>query len=168
MTTRLLVPAALAATCAAVLAAPGRPEAVRAAPTCDEIIGQTRFPFRGGGYRPVLGAAAVPPAYLPQVVETGSGPWTHWSKSGMVIRAGGGPVTVSVPVGWRRRAAIHWGNAGRPAATVTFPRCDGRSTVGYAFAGGFYLRAPSGCIPLLVRVGSRSQIVHFGLARRCG
>jgi hypothetical protein len=167
MAIRLMVSAALLAVCAAALALPGRPAPVRAAPSCDEIIDHTSFPFRGSGYRPVLGAVAVPPVFIPQVVETGDAPWTHWSKSGMVVRAGVGPVTVSVPAAWRTRAAITWGNAGPPAATVTFPRCGGRSNVGYAFAGGFYLRAPSGCIPLVVRAGGRSRLVHFGLARHC-
>src|SRR5438105_1326689 len=62
---------------------------------CDEIILHTKFPYRG--YRLVLGAVSVPPAYLAQVVPTGQRPWAYWRKAGLVVRAGGPPVTISVP-----------------------------------------------------------------------
>jgi hypothetical protein len=39
--------------------------------------------------------------------------------------------------------------------------------VGYAYAGGFFLRAPSACVPLVLAVGSRRQTVWFGIERRC-
>jgi hypothetical protein len=131
------------------------------------VIDNTRFPYTTGRYRAVLGAVSVPPAYLPQVVETGTRPWTHWSKSGMVVRAGVGPVIVSVPRSWRTQLSIVWGNAGGPYSRIVFPRCGGSSHVGHAYAGGFYLRAAEACVPLLVRVGSRTAVVRFGLARRC-
>jgi len=170
MTIRLLAPLAVVCAVVAVWAIPGRSQQrapARLALSCDEVIQNTSFPYRSGRYRPVLAALSVPPAYLPQVVETRQRRWSHWSKSGMVVRAGVGPVTVSVPAAWRDRLAIVWGNAGGPYTTVVFPRCGGPTTVGHAYAGGFYLRAPSACVPLLVRIGTRSQLVRFGLARRC-
>jgi peptide/nickel transport system permease protein len=36
---------------------------------------------------------------------------------------------------------------------------------GNAFAGGFYLRTCSACLPLVFRAGRRSPTVHFGLGR---
>ena len=43
-------------------------------------------PF-AGGYRPVLGVVAAPPAYLPQVVRSTDPRWPYWEKAGMVVRA---------------------------------------------------------------------------------
>src|SRR4029078_12049527 len=83
------------------------------------------FPYRTGRYRPVLAALSVPPADLPPGVEAGQRRWARWSRSGMLVRAGVGPVTVSVPAPWRDRLAIVWGNAGGPYTTVVFPRCGG-------------------------------------------
>src|SRR5205807_3874368 len=97
----------LAALPAIVAAAHATPVA-RTVP-CDEIIRHTTFPYRG--YRLVLGAVSVPPAYLAQVVPTGQRPWAYWRKAGLVVRAGGPPVTVTVPRAWRRRAAITGGNS---------------------------------------------------------
>ena len=36
-----------------------------------------------------------------------------------------------------------------------------------AYAGGFFLRSPSVCVPLIFRVGARSATVRFGIGRRC-
>jgi hypothetical protein len=36
-----------------------------------------------------------------------------------------------------------------------------------AYAGGFYLRTRSVCVPLVVRVGGRSRTVRFGVGRPC-
>jgi hypothetical protein len=170
MVTRLVILALTAAACCAATVLPARsqPAAVGSGSvSCDEIIGHTKFPYLTGGYRLVLGAVSVPPAYLRQVVPTQNEPWPYWRKAGMVIRAGAGPVTVSVPLVWRRRAAITWGNGGPPGSSVKFPRCEQSATVGHAYAGGFFLRAPSGCVPLIVRVGQRSSTVRFGIGRHC-
>ncbi|HSC49975.1 MAG TPA: hypothetical protein VLD16_06900, partial [Gaiellaceae bacterium] len=94
----LTVGAVAAATARSVLAS-GRPSV-----PCSEIIERTSWPFLGSGdyrYRPVLGAVSVPPAYIPQVVQLGDGAWPYWEKAGLVVRAGRGPVTVSVPPAWR-------------------------------------------------------------------
>jgi hypothetical protein len=172
MGARLVVASALVALVCVVVsvrAAPSQPEAMRATSvSCDEIILDTKFPYVTGGYRVVLGALSVPRSYLSQVVATQSHPWTHWEKAGMVVRAGSGPVTVTVPSRWRGRAAIAWANGGGPpSGSVTFPRCDGAASVGHAYAGGFYLRARSGCVPLLVKVGHRAAMVWVGLRRHC-
>jgi hypothetical protein len=36
------------------------------------------------------------------------------------------------------------------------------------YPGGFFLRASSACVPLVVGVGQRSATVRFGIGRRCG
>lgn len=115
----------------------------------------------------MLGSVGVPGPYLAQVVATREQPWAYWRKAGLPVRAGSAPVTVSVAPAWRGRAAITWGNSTGVVASLRIAGCPGRRTVGHASAGGFYLRARSGCVPLTFRVGRRSATVRFGVGRRC-
>jgi hypothetical protein len=141
--------------------------------TCNDSIAVTRFPYLGNSQpryqsRLVLGAASVPPAYLEQVVATHEQPWSYWRKAGLVIRSGSERVTVSVPRPWQNRAAIVWGNGGDGVfSSVRITGCGFNPHSGNAYAGGFYLRSPSACLPLIVRVGTRAATVRFGLGRRC-
>jgi hypothetical protein len=134
--------------------------------SCDQIIGRVGS-GRAAGYRVVLGVVSAPPAYLPQVVPTGNRPWAFWRKAGLVVRGGAGPVVVSVPRAWRARAAITWGNTAI-VSMLRIERCPGLPPkVWNAYAGGFYLRSRSACVPLTFRVGRRAKTVRFGLAKRC-
>ena len=160
---RLLVIAAvgLALTAGVGIATPG-PLVVR----CESIVQP------GGGFswkpeRVVLGVAAVPPAYIPQTVETGSEPWRYWSKSGLVIKANSPPVDVSVPSRWRARVSIGWGN--RNGSHLRFAPCPPSSALGdwNPYTGGFHLRSRAACVPLTFRVGDRSATVRFGVGKRC-
>ncbi len=157
--------------CAASLARGGAAVSPTPRPVvpCDEIILNTKFPYRTGGYRAVLGAVAVPPLYLQQVVPTQSNPWTHWRKAGLVVRAGSPQVIVTVPPAWRTRAAITWGNgsAGNHATSLAIASCGDPANVGHAYAGGFYLRSASACVPIYFQVGRRRATVRFGIGRRC-
>jgi len=145
-------------------AAPGTTPTV----PCADRIAVTRFPYRESGYRVVLGVISAPPAYLPQdVVATHRRPWTYWLKQGLVVRANGMTVTVSVPARWRARAAITWGNNTGIVSSLRIAGCGSDQHAGNAYAGGFFLRARSGCVPLIFRVGTRSAIVRFGIGRRC-
>jgi len=146
-------------------AATGTPAPIRTVP-CDQVIDHPQFPYRSGGYRVVLGAFSVPPAYLRQLVHVG-GTWPYWRKAGFVVRAGAPAVTVTVPRASRSRAAIIWGNAGSPASSLRFASCAGRASKGHAYAGGFLLRARSACVPLVFRTGARTATVRFGIGRRC-
>lgn len=140
---------------------------------CDEIIDRTEFPYLGGyrpkfRYRLVLGVVSVPPAYLEQVVPTHSKPWAYWRKQGLVIRASGESVTITVPEAWRKRAAIAWGYGGHGVfSSLRIAGCGSEPSVGNAYSGGFYLRSRSACVPLIFRVGTRSATVRFGVGRVC-
>ncbi len=133
---------------------------------CENVILRPRQPFTDG-YRRVLGVIAAPPAYIPQVVHAPQGRWTWWEKSGMVIRAGRRPVTVSVPPAWRQRAAVTWGNALPPASVIRFAACPSPAGVWNAYAGGFLMTTRGACIPLTFRVGQRQTTVRFGIDVRC-
>jgi hypothetical protein len=149
---------------AAAGSAPTNASPVRTVP-CAEIIDSTRFPY--AAYRTLLGSVSVPPAYLPQVVARGDLPWAYWRKAGLVVRAGSASVTVSVPRAWRSRAAITWGNRTGIVKSLRLAGCPGARSIGHAYAGGFFLRSRSACVPLTFRVGRRSATVRFGIGRRC-
>jgi len=140
---------------------------------CRESIDGTEFPYVGSSrpryrYRLVLGAVSVPPGYLAQVVPTGETPWAYWRKAGLVVRAGGQEISITIPPPWRERAGITWGNGGNGVFdSLRIAGCRGGPTPGFAYAGGFYLRSPSACLPLVFRVGRRSETVRFGIGRRC-
>jgi hypothetical protein len=133
--------------------------------TCDQIIIQAKAPPADS--RRLLGVLSVPPAYIPQVVRNpGGGQWPYMEKAGLVVRANRLPVTVSVPQAWRTRAAITWGN-GKPVGTIRFSPCPSPPNVWNAYAGGFFLSSRGACVPLVFQVGQRSQVVRFGIDRRC-
>ena len=139
---------------------------------CAEVIQTVAFPYVGSARYPsqlVLDAASAPGKHVPQSSETGKQPWTWFSKWGMVVRGGEGePVIVTVPRTWRNRVAVVWGNGGhRVFHTIRFPRCGDDTVAGNAYSGGFFLRKPSGCVPLRFTVGERTTLVWFGIVRRC-
>jgi hypothetical protein len=161
---RLVAVAALVglALAAAVGSAAPAPRVVR----CESIV-QPGGAFTWKPERVVLGVAAVPPAYIPQTAPTGSAPWRYWSKSGLVIKANSPPVDVNVPIRWRSRVSISWGDRG--GAELRFVPCPPSSALGdwNPYTGGFYLRARAACVPLTFRVGTRSATVRFGVGKRC-
>jgi hypothetical protein len=135
---------------------------------CQEEIGYTAFPYGSDGYREVLDAVSVPPAYLPQVVPVDEGPWKYWRKAGLIVRLDGRAVTITVPPSWRTRAGITWGNGGNGVmSSLRIAGCGADPSTGHAFAGGFFLRSRSACVPLVFRVGNRRETVRFGVGRRC-
>jgi hypothetical protein len=168
---RVFAVVALFAVCSALIGRTAR-GSLRSVPVvvCGDIIGQATGP-RVDGYRLVLGVMSVPPAYMPQgaVHVDGFGRWRYWHKAGMVVRAGKFTVTVAVPKAWRSRAAITWGNRLGIVNSLRFSGCGTAPLVSEwnAYAGGFYLRAPSACVPLVFRVGHRSTTVRFGIGRHC-
>lgn len=126
---------------------------------------------RQGGYRVLLGMVSVPPAYLRRVVRVrGYEPWTYWRKAGLVVRSGHVPILVTVPKAWQNRVAITWGNFPGIFRAVRIAACPSvLNPLGWhAYAGGFYLRSRSACVPLVFRVGHRSVTVRFGLGQHCG
>jgi hypothetical protein len=135
--------------------------------SCEPIILDTKFPYPNGGYRLVLGVVSVPPAYVRQVVPTGRRPWAYWRKAALVIRGESPPVTVSVAKAWRSQVRMGWGDGG--GSSVRFESCPPSGPKGgNAYSGGFHLRSRSACVPLIFRVGQRSETVRFGVGRRCG
>jgi hypothetical protein len=150
----------------ACLVARGAEQAAPPTVSCDQIIGRAAS-GGAGRHRVVLGVVSVPPGYLRQVESVHVGPWRSWRKAGLVVRANAPPVVVSVPRAWRTRAAITWGDSAIVGALRIAPCSAFPSKAWNAYAGGFYLRSGSACVPLVVRVGQRRETVRFGLGRRC-
>jgi len=124
----------------------------------------TEPPKPSSGERVLFGRVAVPPRYLAQVVSV-SGYWPYWRKAGLLVRAGTKRMSVTVPEPWRNRLAISWGDSGTVAALRIEP-CTRPPYKWNVYTGGFYPRA-SACVPLIIRVGTRSTTVHFGIGTRC-
>jgi hypothetical protein len=158
--------ACLAAACSGGSTAPPTLHGSPVAVGCDQIILHTRHPF-ADGYRRVLGIVAVPPSYLRQVIATPGGQWPYWRKAGLEVKPGHDPVTVSVAAGWRKRAAVTWGNGEPAVASLRIAACPSARHVWHIYAGGFLLRTRSACVPLVFRVAGRTRTLRFGLDRRC-
>jgi hypothetical protein len=134
---------------------------------CESVI----YPVGDVVWKPkrlVLGVVAVPPLHIPQTVATGDRRWPWWSKAGLVVRADSPPVLVSVPVRWRRRVAIRWGqvDATHSLRIETCPPLS-RPEGWNPYSGGFQLRQKAACVPLTFTVGGRSATVRFGVGERC-
>lgn len=106
------------------------------------------------------------PGYVKQIVATDRRPWTHWRKAPLLTRDGSPPLDVSIAEGWRNRVGISWGDS--PIASALQVRsCPPLVGSASGWTGGFYLRSRTACIPLIFRIGLRSETVYFGLGRRC-
>jgi hypothetical protein len=138
---------------------------------CREITAGTAPAPGQVGVQTALGVIAVAaPAYDPHpaVPVQSAGRWTYWMKGGVGVRLGTYTITVTVAKAWRSRAAISWGT-GPIVSSLRFSGCSTAPQVRRwnAYVGGFYLRAPSACVPLVFSVGQRSTTVRFGIGRRC-
>ena len=65
------------------------------------------------------------------------------------------------------RAAITWGVNVGIVSTLRLPGCRAAPGTWNAYAGGFYLRSSSACVPLVFDVGHHSAVVRIGVGRRC-
>ena len=133
--------------------------------SCSLTIGNEPGPPAGPT---VLGVVSIGTGtILGPTVRVDRGRWRYWQKHGLAIRAGNQAVTISVPDAWRTRAAITWGINVGIVSTLRLPGCPGAQGTWNAYAGGFYLRSSSACVPLVVEAGGRSTEVHIGVGRRC-
>jgi hypothetical protein len=124
---------------------------------CDQIIAQVSAP----GGKVVLGVLAVPPARVEAGAPTGTLPWAYFSKWGIAIRAGSPAVLITVPEAWRHRAAIGWGNSASGVNSLRLLSCPRQMGAWNVYAGGFFLRSASGCVPLVVEIGRQAATLSF-------
>jgi hypothetical protein len=161
--------ATLAATLAIAFAASGAQAASTSLVSCSDVAGSSTS-GSADHTRVVLGSVSVPPARIQSAQPDNSeSPWRFFAKSGFEIHAGSQPVVVSVPVGWRNRVAITWGPVGA-FSKVRFQACrhpGGLTGRWNGYAGGFYLNARTGCVPIRVTIGHRSMTAHVGIGTSC-
>jgi hypothetical protein len=97
-------------------------------------------------------------------------PFHYFGKQGVEVKAGSSPVDLIVPVAWRNRASLVYGDSGgrEGSSMVRIKGCSAPepSTPWLAYPGGFYVRKPL-CLPLRVRVGTRSTVIRVSLGRAC-
>ena len=162
----LLVAACTASTgTAATGSHPATQPPVAAAYACGLAVGRNPGPPPG---RIVLGLISLGPDFLQPTVPVHQGWWRYWQKHGLDIRSGHQTVTVTVPTAWRNRAAITWGVNVGIGSTLRLPGCPAPPGTWNGYAGGFYLRSSSACVPLVFAVGRHSAVVQVGVGRRCG
>jgi hypothetical protein len=144
----------------------GAPPQTSYIPTaCGHFASYRTSPGATGGYRVVLRDVAVPPAYVGPMRPNGNGPWRYWRMAVFGVRGGSPPVTLSVPTDQQHEAAIDL-EAGGIGSIFHLPGCP-PSHAWRAAVGGFYLKAPTACLPVRVQVGRRHATVRFGLGRPC-
>jgi hypothetical protein len=134
---------------------------------CGNIIGSTRS-VGVAQAQVAFGSFAGPPRRLQRPAQAADESWPYFAKSGVEVRAGSGPVTVSVSRNFQDQAAISWGNGLAVVETVRFRRCRAAPDRWNAYAGGLFTRPRSACVPLVIRIGSRSKTVHAGVGQSCG
>jgi hypothetical protein len=147
---------------AALTAPPG--VAAHATVSCDSVAQMTGPATPGPSNRTVFGRIAVPARFLRQVANEDY-PLRHWAKAGIHVRPGSRPVDLIVPVAWRNRLAIGWGDGG-VASSLRITGCAAYGRKWLPYAGGFHLSTPA-CVPLIVRAEGRSRTMLFGIGRRC-
>jgi hypothetical protein len=134
----------------------------------DQVAQITGTAAPGPAYQVALARVAMPPRFLPQV-EREQRPLRYWRKTGIYVRPGKSAVDISVPLAWRKRAAIQWGqgdSASGPASALHVTGCPAYGRAWLPNAGGFHLAGPA-CVPLTIATGGRRQTLHFGVGRRC-
>jgi hypothetical protein len=78
-------------------------------------------------------------------------------------------VLITVPLAWRHRAAIGWGNNIGGVSSLRLVSCPRQLGPWNAYAGGFYLPSASGCVPLVFTVGHQTETLSFAIGNgRCG
>src|SRR5215469_11320857 len=83
--------------------------------------------------------------------------------------APGPAVLITVPQAWRHRAAIGWGNDPGAVSSLRLLRCPPQLGLWNAYAGGFYLRSASGCVPLVFAIARRATTLRFAIGSgNCG
>lgn len=132
---------------------------------CDQIIQQVGQP----GGRLVLGVLAAPPAHLERAAPTDAQPWAYFAKYGIAIRAGSPAILITVPEAWRHRAGIGWGNNLGVVSSLRLLSCPRQPGAWNVYVGGFYLRSPSGCVPLVFHLGRQTATLAFAIGSdNCG
>jgi hypothetical protein len=142
---------------------PTAPLASPSAVRCDQVITSSRG---APGARILFAVLTVPPAHLPRAAPTGTGPWGYFAKFGPALRANSPAVLVTIPAAWRHRAAIAWGNVG-PVSSLRLLGCPRQLGAWNGYAGGFYLRSASGCVPVVFGIGRRTATLRFAIGRGC-
>ena len=132
---------------------------------CDQVIQQVGQP----GGRLVLGVLQAGRRRREHAAPTATQPWAYFAKYGIAIRSDSPAVLITVPQAWRQRAGIGWGNHTGVVSSLRLLSCPRQLGPWNAYAGGFYLRSPSGCVPLVFHIGRQAATLSFAIgSSSCG
>lgn len=141
--------------------------------SCAHAIGEDK-PSKDveNGAAEVLGVVGLPTAPGHQALQANvSGDpnpvYRLFAKRGLLAKAAS-QFEIVVPPEYADRAALVWGNPGRPTAHLLFGPCASTpTTTGWlAYPGGYLVSEPM-CLPLVVRSAGRETPVHIGVGRAC-
>jgi hypothetical protein len=116
----------------------------------------------------VLGVVGLPisPGYPAlQTALSGNGALRLFAKTGLVIRPGT-EFELIVPARFISRLSIGWGNPGTPSHRVVVNNCPKAGSGWLAYPGGYWIDHPA-CVSIIVRAGSKQQLVHIGVGKAC-
>jgi hypothetical protein len=136
---------------------------------CTDVIDESKAPLEPT----ILGAAMTPPRVPSPVAIPEPRPWRYWVKTPLLVRGGSPALTISVAPGWRSRAAIVWGSGHiGPQPSLLVQRCPRApfqrpAYTWNVYAGGFFLRSRSACVPLEFSTAGRRTTVHVSIAGGC-
>ena len=119
----------------------------------------------------LFGYVALPSrdAYVGKPERDITGRHRYASNTYLLVHTGTKAVTFTVPQAWRRRFGINFGDSGnRVLSALRVPPCRYALTNGvWNEWGGDFSFNVRACVPLVVRVGTRSTTVRFSLGKRC-
>ena len=76
---------------------------------------------------------------------------------------------ITVPQAWRHGTGIGWGNNLGVVSSLRILSCPRQAGAWNVYAGGFYLRSPSGCVPLAFHIGWQTATLSFAIGSgNCG
>jgi hypothetical protein len=137
---------------------------------CGDVAGSTPSGTQDGS-RVVLGIVSAPPARIQRAgTDDSAAPWTYFAKVGLGIHIGTTAVEVAVPKAWRDRVAITWGPGVGAVPALRIAACrrpGGLNGSWNGYPGGFFLKAPTACVPLKVTVGRRTETIRVGIGEAC-
>ena len=134
---------------------------------CGNYIGGQAPP---ASFQVVLGVVALPASPRYTALQTslsgyGSGALRLFAKTGLIIRPGT-TFELIVPARFTTRLGIGWGSPGTPSHRIVVSDCPNAGSGWLDYAGGYWIDHPA-CVPIIVRAGSKQQLVRIGVGKAC-
>ncbi|HSR84053.1 MAG TPA: hypothetical protein VLM11_07720 [Streptosporangiaceae bacterium] len=156
-----------------ISARPNGPSTASATPTAESVLDCGNYINGNAAAAPlrvVLGVVGLPispgyPALQTALSGGGNGALRLFAKTGLRVRPGT-EFELLVPARFTSRLSIGWGNPGTPSHRVVVNNCPQAGSGWLAYPGGYWIDHPA-CVQIIVRAGSKQQLVHIGVGTAC-